>query len=242
MADLNISSNGIVDFEMLVNELDPLQISEEIHNGLGTGTLIAAEESWQRNVNIPLAQLANNHKDLLSTMTESWSGPAAQEMQKALTSYGDWLSEMAASALRMRNCCNSLRRAFETARDVFIVKPQAIKDNREKLEILLDDPLGRNSAQVFELEEEYEEWEITNRMALLQYYSTAARVAAKLPSFPEPPRQPDQPNSRGWWQTIGEALSSFPSTIVQAFVDWLCQLILDNLNDVERSFQWAVPA
>ncbi|MDD4867696.1 MAG: PPE domain-containing protein, partial [Mycobacterium sp.] len=75
--------------------LAPEVISALIHTGPGSGSMLAAAAAWH-HLSLELDESVRGHTSVLTSLGETWRGPAATAMARAAAPYVDWLAVTAA--------------------------------------------------------------------------------------------------------------------------------------------------
>ncbi len=154
-----------------------------IHSGPGSGSLLAAADSWRR-LAIELGQTA---ADYASTVADiPWQGPSATAMTLSTLPYVAWLHTTAAQAARMSMAATTMASSF-AATQAAVVHPSMVTANRTLLaDLIATDFFGVNLPAIAATEAQYLQMWADNTAAMLGSHSTSLQTMA-MPMFTPPP-------------------------------------------------------
>ncbi len=165
--------------------LPPEISSALIHSGPGAGSLIEASAAWQR-LGIELEDSLPGYTEALSAMTDTWQGPTATAMTRAVQPFLVWLRTTAQQCEQLGSSMQAVAVAFELACRT-VVFPVQVAANRTRLaRLIATNWLGTNSVAIAETDAQYEGMWVNNSAAMYRYAAAAAQ-ATKLPQFMSPP-------------------------------------------------------
>jgi PPE-repeat protein len=170
---------------MDVLALPPEVTSALIHTGPGAGSLMEASAAWQR-LGVELEGLVGSYASVLSSLTETWTGPSASAMMQAVQPYLAWLRDLGQQAQQTAASAAAAAAAFSTVRSTVVTPAQVAANRRLLAQLLATNFLGRNLGAIATTEAQYQEMWAMNSAAMGRY-QVASTQAAKLTQPSSPP-------------------------------------------------------
>lgn len=166
---------------MLAPELN----SARIFAGAGPGSLLSAAAGWEGLAG-QLHATASSFATVTSELaSQSWQGPAAQEMMRAGGPYVGWLSLTAGQAEQAAAHLRLAVDAYEAAQAAS-VHPVVVAANRTHLMALVGtNLLGQNAPAIAAVEAEYERMWAQDVAAMSGYHAGASAAVTQLTPFHE---------------------------------------------------------
>ncbi|WP_205878318.1 PPE family protein [Mycobacterium camsae] len=165
--------------------LPPEVNSGRMYSGPGSGSLLAAAESWDA-LTAELDTAAQTCHAVLSTLTAlHWHGPASAAMTAAAAPYLGWLQSTADQTRQTALQARAAAAAYELAH-AMTVPPPAVAANRVQLAVLIaTNFFGQNTAAIAATEAQYTEYWAQDAAAMYGYAASSA-AASELTPFTSP--------------------------------------------------------
>lgn len=182
-----------VDFEKWMKSRSAEELTACMYEGTGLGSMRTAVANWKWLAH-KLAGLVDAHKDLLSGLEGLWSALSAKMMMATTISFVGWLHITSWRAKEFSHRLEKVAEAFGQAR-ARAVAPELIKVNRCRFNELMVNQVGRNSAELLAVRDDYGQMWRQNADAMRDYFahvkiwSSHRSVADVLtPKFTAPPK------------------------------------------------------
>lgn len=173
--------------------LTPEVISDNIHNGLGTDSVLAAAKQWQLTI-VELDRAANAFREVIGMLAEDWDGRATRRMAGAIAPLGRWLGKLERRAAQVHVALEHFHLAYKSA-CANTVHPNEITANREQLhQLMADSASGLNAEQIADLQQQYQEFWARDVEAMRKYRDDLHRAVKLVPVWETPPK----PGWRGY--------------------------------------------
>jgi PPE-repeat protein len=171
-----------MDFAILPPEIN----SARMYTGPGSGSMLAAAESWDA-LDAELETTATSYDSVLSGLTTiQWRGPASESMMAMVAPYVGWLYKTAEQAQQTAMQARAAAMAFEQAY-AMTVPPPAIAANRMQLTALIaTNFFGQNTAAIATTEAQYAEMWAQDATAMYGYASSSSAATTTLTPFTSP--------------------------------------------------------
>lgn len=170
-----------MDFGILAPEVS----SALIHAGPGSGSLLAAAAAWHE-LGLELDESVRGHTAALTSLGETWQGPAATAMVRAAAPYVEWLAVTAQQCRQVGSSVHAVVAAFELTHFA-VVHPCVVTANRTRLALLLaTNFFGVNLPAIAETEAEYQAMWANNSAAMYRYAVSSASAVVPV-QFSSPP-------------------------------------------------------
>lgn len=167
--------------------IPPETVSDEMYDGPGSTSMYDAAEDWQALAD-DLDTAATGFDGVFWALQRNWIGPAATRMTAAASPYAQWLWAASRHVNRTAEQTKLLAQAYDTAFDM-TVPPDAIAWNQTRFEeASADNVLGLRSAEIADLEWEYQEYWIQDAEAMETYAATALAALSEVAPFAEAPQ------------------------------------------------------
>ncbi|RUP02607.1 MAG: PPE family protein [Mycobacterium sp.] len=173
----------MTDFAWLPPEVN----SARMYSGPGSGSLMAAAESWD-SLAAELETTAQSCQSVLSTLTAlHWHGPASAAMTAAAAPYLGWLEATSGQARQTAMQARAAAAAYELAH-AMTVPPPVVAANRVQLASLIaTNFFGQNTAAIAATEAQYAEYWAQDAAAMYGYQA-GSTAASELTPFTSPQR------------------------------------------------------
>ncbi|MDT5256377.1 MAG: hypothetical protein QOD10_1457, partial [Mycobacterium sp.] len=156
-----------------------------IHSGPGAGSWIDAAGVWQQ-LAIELEDSLPGYGSVLSSLTDTWSGPSSTAMIQAVEPYLSWVRTTAQRCEQLAASAQAAAAAFNSA-VAAVVHPTYVGANRMRVaQLLATNWFGTNLAAIAATEGEYEGMWANNSAAMYRYQAASAQVF-QLSQFTSPP-------------------------------------------------------
>jgi PPE-repeat protein len=156
-----------------------------IHSGPGAGSWIDAAGVWQQ-LAIELEDSLPGYGSVLSSLTDTWSGPSSTAMIQAVEPYLSWVRTTAQRCEQLAASAQAAAAAFNSA-VAAVVHPTYVGANRMRLaKLLATNWFGTNLAAIAATDDEYEVMWANNSAAMYRYQAASAQVF-QLSQFTSPP-------------------------------------------------------
>ncbi len=169
-----------MDFAALPPEIN----SGRLYAGAGSGSLMAASETWDK-LAAELYSAANSYKSVISSLTSGpWQGPSSASMAAAAASNVSWLTNTAAQAEEAASQARAAVAAYAEAY-ASVVPPPLIAANRTLLtNLLTTNVFGQNTSAIATVEAQYAEMWAADAAAMYSYASSSAAATNLTPFVP----------------------------------------------------------
>ncbi|AKN16046.2 hypothetical protein B586_04840 [Mycobacterium haemophilum DSM 44634] len=125
-----------------------------MYNGPGHDSLARAYGQWSV-LGHEASSLKSSFDQMLSCLTEQWSGEEAMQVINAATPFQEWLVDLGEQITNVARQTQYIMGAFCLAHHE-VVPPEVIDANRaEVLALINDNELGQNTVAIAALEDEY---------------------------------------------------------------------------------------
>ncbi|MDD4867357.1 MAG: PPE family protein, partial [Mycobacterium sp.] len=147
--------------------------------------MLAAAAAWH-HLSLELDESVRGHTSVLTSLGETWRGPAATAMGRAAAPYVDWMDVIAARCQQVGSSVHAVVAAFESTRFA-VVHPCVVFANRTRLVFLLaTNFFGINLPTIAETEAEYQAMWANNSAAMYRYAASSANAVIPV-QFSSPP-------------------------------------------------------
>jgi PPE-repeat protein len=168
-----------MDFLLLPPEVN----SARIYSGPGSGSLVAAANSWN-GLAAELEQAAAGSRAVVLNLLDSWQGPSSSEMLSAAMPLIAWMQTTAANARQTAQAAQSAAAAYNAARYAS-VHPTLVTANRTQLSTLVSTNLfGQNSPAIAANEAEYSQMWVQDIVAMMGYQTSSSTVLQPFTAAP----------------------------------------------------------
>ena len=169
-------------FEALPPEIN----SHNMWGGRGPSSLVYAGQRWE-SLGDEMQDLKESFDEMLSCLTEQWSGEVAIQVINAAKPFQQWLVDLVEQIFDIERETECIMRAFCIAQDE-LVDPELIDANRaQMLALINDNELGLNNAAIEELEDEYADFWDQDGRAMKKYRNNVSAASNRLTPWQQPP-------------------------------------------------------
>ncbi|WP_082607675.1 PPE family protein [Mycobacterium haemophilum] len=159
--------------------LPPEINSANMCNGPGPLSMAHASMEWEL-LGQEMWDLKCSFDQMLSCLTEEWSGEVARQVINAAKPFQDWLVDLDKQITNVGNETQHILRAFLDAHHE-VVPPALIDANRaEVLALVNDNELGLNNTAIAALEGEYGRYWDQDGGAMMTYRARLSRAMRRL--------------------------------------------------------------
>ena len=157
-----------------------------MYDGAGGSSLVRSSLRWGL-LNKEVWDLKCSFDQMLSCLTEQWSGEAAMQVINAAKPFQEWLVDLGEQIFNIEREAQRIMMAFYIAQNE-LVHPALIDANRaQMLALSNDNEFGLNNAAIAQLEQEYADYWDQDGAAMKRYRVRLSAALKRLPPWQLPP-------------------------------------------------------
>ncbi|MCV7341346.1 PPE family protein [Mycobacterium haemophilum DSM 44634] len=166
--------------------LPPEINSANMLGGPGPFSMAHASMKWM-SLGKEMWDLKMSFDQMLTCLTEEWSGEVAMQAINAAKPFQEWLEDLSDQIMNIARQTHYIMRAFRLAH-YDVVDPELINANRAQvLALLQDNELGQNTAAIAQLEHEYADYWDQDGDAMRTYRHDLSVALTSLTPWQQPP-------------------------------------------------------
>ncbi|KLO30721.1 PPE family protein [Mycobacterium haemophilum] len=166
--------------------LPPEAIANYLRRGPGPTSMGRAACQW-RVLRAEIMDLESRFNHMLLSLTTQWLGPIATQVIEAAKPFLRWLNDLSAKLFETKEQIFRIICAYLNAYHAVVSTARIAANHTRRAQLLVNDPLGQNAAEIAQLDEQYLRFWTHNGRVWERYRSELSDALSQITPFPPPP-------------------------------------------------------
>ncbi|AKN16439.1 hypothetical protein B586_07495 [Mycobacterium haemophilum DSM 44634] len=145
-----------------------------------------ASRQW-RLLREEIMDLESRFNRMLVGLTAQWSGPVGLQMIEAAKPFLRWLNDLSVKLFETKEQIARIIGAYAHVYHTVVPTARINANRTRRAQLLVNDPLGQNAAEIAQLDEQYLRFWAHNGRAWERYRSELSDALSQITPFPLPP-------------------------------------------------------